>query len=57
MGENITQTFVRHHTIDINIKCSAGNNFSVTICPETGSGMKKLLIFSRNLKQSASLYK
>jgi hypothetical protein len=51
---NFAQTFAKYHSIDINIKFCVGNSLSVTIWLETGRGIAKLPIFSRNLCLYAS---
>jgi hypothetical protein len=61
MGENKTlnlkdKIFTRYHAIDIHIKFSVRSNSSLTICPQTGSGMTKLPLFSRNLQKYVSFY-
>jgi hypothetical protein len=66
MGENKTlnlkdktslKLFARYHAIDIHIKFCVGNSSSVTIGLQTGSGVAKLPLFSRNLQKYVSFCK
>jgi hypothetical protein len=52
----LLKLFARYHAIDIYIKFCVGNTSSVTIWLQTGSGMAKLPLFSRNLQKIVSFY-
>jgi hypothetical protein len=64
MGENKTfnlkdktslKRFAKHPIIHIHIKFCVGNSSCVNIWLQTGSGMAKFLIFSRNIQKFVSM--